>query len=164
VTKPFRPILGWEGLYSVSADGEVFSHISVRILKPTPMGQGQYLTVGLHRPGEKKTKFRSIHTLVLETFDRFPVDGEEGNHKDTDKTHNQLSNLEWVPSSKANTEHAARSGKMGRMGPKLTHDQVREIRRRAVQGETAYVIARDYPITHTTLAQVIARRTYKYVD
>lgn len=99
----WRPVRGYEGVYSVSNTGLVRSErrvivmkngrtktIKERVLKPTKVGAG-YLALHL---GANNPKY--VHRLVAEAF--LPiVDGKcEINHIDEDKTNNNLYNLEWV--------------------------------------------------------------------
>ncbi len=47
--------------------------------------------------------------------------------------------------------------------PKLTEDQVREIKKRLKTGETAKSIAQDFPITHYTVWGISEGKTWKHV-
>lgn len=89
-----KDIKGYEGLYAVNEEGQVWSYRSNKFLKPYSDNHG-YLKVGLivnyHRDQ------RRVHRLVLETFN--PIEGMEKlevNHRDECKTNNNLSNLEWM--------------------------------------------------------------------
>lgn len=46
---------------------------------------------------------------------------------------------------------------------KLTEDNVREIRRRAAQGETRQSIATHFGITHSAVTKVVNRYTWAHV-
>ena len=87
-----RPICGYEGLYSVSDNGEVFSHISSKWLKPSLMNNG-YKTVELFSNGKSKRVL--VHRLVAKAF----LDNPNGlpfvNHKDENRGNNSVENLEW---------------------------------------------------------------------
>jgi len=61
-----------------------------------------YIQVGLYK--NKKTKWRTVHSLVLEAFVG-PPNGSVCNHKDFDKSNNNLSNLEYV-TREENERHA----------------------------------------------------------
>ncbi len=100
-----KEIKGYEGLYSVTENGQIWSERSKKFLVSTPNSQG-YLLVTLSKQGERK-KYR-VHRLVLQTF--CPVDNMENlqvNHKDENKQNNCLSNLEWSNSS-ANNNYGSR--------------------------------------------------------
>jgi len=71
-----------------------------------------YMMLGLRKKGKEgtKQKFWNVHRLVAEHF--LPsVDGKlYVNHKDLNKTNNQLNNLEWV-TPKENVRHAIENGR-----------------------------------------------------
>ena len=91
-----KEVVGYEGLYMVDTEGNVFRVIKngLKLLKPGKNNNG-YLRVCLCKFGKIKSKL--IHRLVLEAFvpnensDKLTV-----NHKDEDKTNNSLKNLEWL--------------------------------------------------------------------
>lgn len=86
-----RPLIGYEGLYSVTKDGRVFSHFKDKFL--TPKNRGEYHAVSLYKDGSRKN--HSIHRLVAETFLENPNHYPEVNHIDEDKHNNHVDNLEW---------------------------------------------------------------------
>lgn len=88
-----KDIKGYEGLYAVTEEGQVWSYRRNKFLKPWGDTHG-YLKVGLVVDYHKDQ--RRVHRLVLETFN--PVEGMEDlevNHLDECKTNNNLSNLCW---------------------------------------------------------------------
>lgn len=95
-------IKGYEGLYYVSTEGEVYSVKSKKVLRPgkTPRG---YLVVNLCKGGGKQ-KTTYVHRLVAETFILNPCDYPQVNHIDEVKTNNNVSNLEYCTASQ-NVRH-----------------------------------------------------------
>ena len=94
----FKDIPGYEGLYQVSNLGNVKSlHYNKSnrqvILKPKLTKTG-YCRVGLHSKGVSKDFY--IHRLVAEAFLDNPNNLSDVNHKDENKTNNNINNLEWV--------------------------------------------------------------------
>ena len=95
----WRPVVGYEGLYEVSNTGQVRSldrfyyrlHKG-KVLSPTKDRYG-YLTVTLNCNGKSKTI--KIHRLVAQAFLPNPDNLPQVNHKDEDKTNNNVTNLEW---------------------------------------------------------------------
>lgn len=91
-----REVVGYENLYMVDTEGNVFrvTKHGLKLLKKNKTKKG-YLYVDLTKFGEIKHK--KIHRLVLEAFspnensDKLTV-----NHKDEDKTNNNIKNLEWM--------------------------------------------------------------------
>ena len=101
----WRPIEGYEGLYEVSNTGQVRSldryveysngqiHLHKgKVLSPAKDPDG-YLKVVLNC--NRKCKIITVHRLVAKAFipnlDNLP----QINHKDEDKTNNNVDNLEW---------------------------------------------------------------------
>jgi hypothetical protein len=91
--------------YEVSNTGNIRSKITNKILKPTLING--YLAVGVRI--EKKTKMSFIHREVAISFLICSNDTYIVNHKDGNRTNNNLENLEWVSQSE-NVKHAYRSG------------------------------------------------------
>ena len=103
----FLPIKGYEGLYEVSTLGNVRNARSKRVLKPRPNEKSGYLLVALYKNGIAKG--HSIHRLVAERFLINPLNKPQVNHKNTIKTDNRASNLEWSTRSE-NIQHSWRTG------------------------------------------------------
>lgn len=97
-----RTVQGYEGQYSVSSWGRVWSHYKEIWLKGHPHPRG-YPMVGLHKAGEHEEVL--VHRLVAQNFLKNPNQLREVNHKNGVKTDNRVENLEWV-STKENHRHA----------------------------------------------------------
>lgn len=111
-----KPIKDFEGKYSITIDGRVFSELRTdklgriqggHFLKPKQDKYG-YLVVSLTTVN-RKAQHKTIHRLVAEAFIENPNQHPTINHKDGNKENNHSSNLEWV-SWKENTQHAWRLG------------------------------------------------------
>lgn len=89
--------------YIVSNLGRVKNIKTNKILKATPDKDG-YLLVGL---GHGNT--RKVHRLIATSFIPNPYNKPEVNHKNGDKTDNEVANLEWVTHSE-NQKHAFANG------------------------------------------------------
>lgn len=89
--------------YAITKNGEVFSFITKRLLKPYITNVG-YMAVAIR--GEN-FHFRYIHRMLAETFipNSNPELYTEVNHIDGNKLNNNLENLEWVTGCK-NIRHA----------------------------------------------------------
>lgn len=85
-------IEGYENLYSVDEQGNVFSHYSNKVLTPCTDGHG-YWYVNLQKDGKRKSK--KIHRIVAETFLPNPNNYPCVNHKDENTRNNCVNNLEW---------------------------------------------------------------------
>ena len=101
-----KDIKGYEGLYAVTEDGQVYGYKRKKFLKPIKEWTGYY-KVNLSK--DSKVKAFKLHRLILETFS--PVEDMENldvNHIDEDKANNSLHNLEWI-NHKDNCNHGTRN-------------------------------------------------------
>lgn len=119
----WRAIKGYEGYYEVSDNGCVRSldrvvfdrnynarKIQGRTMKLTRShgrNNDGYLVVNLRK--NFTARVIPVHRLVAETFIPNPGKLPTVNHKDGDKTNNEVNNLEWTPYSKNNL-HALNAG------------------------------------------------------
>lgn len=114
----WRPVPGYEGLYSVSNKGRVkslsrtvskntsFRHETAdKIMRSSKLRSG-YLFVHLTKDG--KTKMFPIHRLVAIAFIPNKLELPEVNHKDENKTNNCVENLEWC-TKKYNVNYGTRT-------------------------------------------------------
>ena len=113
----WRPVVGYEGLYEVSSYGRVRSldrydsknhFIKGRILKLSDDGRG-YLFVQLSSNGKVK-KFL-VHRLVAIAFIPNPDNLLEVNHRNEDKSNDNVDNLEWC-TRKYNINYGSRTDRM----------------------------------------------------
>lgn len=122
----WMPAYGWEDRYEVSTFGNVRSKdwkvTTRRIIKGKPqefswISKGKtlkknsiegYPSVSLTRDGKSENVL--IHMLVAKTFIPNPNNYPVVNHKDTNKTNNYVSNLEWC-TYKHNNIHAVYHGR-----------------------------------------------------
>ena len=98
IEEQWKDIEGYEGCYKISNSGRVksFKHTkNGRIL--SPKFNGHYNQIRLCKDGEC-TMF-SIHRLVATHFVDNPLNKEQVNHIDGNKTNNFYKNLEWVTHS-----------------------------------------------------------------
>lgn len=120
----WKDIPSYEGLYQVSSLGNVKSlyreyycgnyptkRIKLESILKSAIRKDGYINVVLTKDGKSKSFF--THRLVAIAFLCNDNGSKEVNHKDFDKSNNNLSNLEWC-SRKYNINHAAKADKMGR--------------------------------------------------
>lgn len=85
--------------YEISDTGEIRNAKTGQILKGNQKRNG-YLEYCLYINGEKK--YYLGHILVAKLYLENPLNREQVNHKDGNKTNNVVDNLEWVTSSENN--------------------------------------------------------------
>lgn len=73
--------------------GKYTQFVKGRILKPQDNGIG-YLQVGFYKDGKRVNRY--VHRLVAQAFIPNPDNLPEINHKDCNRSNNDVSNLEWV--------------------------------------------------------------------
>lgn len=102
-------IPGYEGLYAITEDGQVWSHYRKKFIAwhNTKLGYKEAL---LSKKGVRK--HYQVHRLVMMTYkpieDMYKYDV---NHLDEDKGNNHISNLEWI-SHKDNCNYGTRNKKI----------------------------------------------------
>lgn len=124
----WRPVVGFEGLYSVSNDGQVYSHYRNKVMKAHDNGYG-YLQVRLSQNGIKRT--RKIHTLVATAFIGARPNGFQICHNNGNSTDNRLINLRYdsYENNQADRfKHGTDSCGEHNGNAKLTDNQIEEIR------------------------------------
>lgn len=104
-----KDIEGFEGVYSITSCGRVWSHRSNGFLTPYSVGAG-YLQVELFLNGKRWLKY--VHRLVADAYIPNSDNLPQVNHIDGNKHNNCINNLEWT-TAKKNTEHAWNSGLCG---------------------------------------------------
>ena len=101
-TEIWKPIPGYEGVYSASNKGNIRRDTKNRLMKLSINRNNGYVYTQLSKNGVAKT--RRVHVLVMAAFK--PVNKRPGydkdftiDHIDGNKTNNNLDNLEWVTQS-----------------------------------------------------------------
>lgn len=161
-------------VYKVSNTGRVFG--KTRELKQR-LDKCNYPTVTI---GNKNNRTRvRVHRLVLLAFN--PVEGMENlevNHKDYDRSNNNLDNLEWLTHEenvRYSREHHHEFE--GSKNPKatFTEDQIRTLREMYKNGWTInqlvfelYGVTRKsdlrlYKNLHGKISDIVKYRTWKYI-
>ena len=101
-----KDIEGYEGLYSITDTGKVFSHKRGKFLKLVKNSHG-YLQVDLYKNG--KGKNHQVHRLVAIAFIANPEKKEQVNHINAIKSDNRVENLEWSTHLENNRHKASNS-------------------------------------------------------
>lgn len=162
----WRLVVGYEGLYMVSSYGRVMSvpitqernnrtyHKSGTEIAHHDNGRG-YRVLSLCRNGVQDQ--RTVHRLVAEAFIDNPKNLPEVNHKDGNKSNNEVKNLEWVTKSE-NVRHAITELDAFGFNRTLTEEQVIAIRE---DTRTEAEIGKEYGLSQRTINAIRTGKTYK---
>lgn len=179
ITENWSDIADFVGLYQVSDLGNVKSLAKCRerkgwracimakketILKQYKSNSGYY-RVRLFKDGKYKNE--SVHRLVAFAFVANPMEKTTVNHIDGDKSNNTATNLEWNTPAE-NHAHALNTGlkpkgeKIHRS--KMTESKIRQIRAMYDRKDMpTRKIAKEFSLCQTTVADIVARRTWKHI-
>lgn len=176
VNEEWRDIEGFGGFYQVSNTGRVRSYGGRNgrgkgewYLRALSKNHDGYLKVRLIQ-GDKDISQR-VHTLVARAFIPNPDNLETVNHKDGDKTNNNVENLEWADRS----EQMIHAYKLGLKKPirgsknalsKLSDDDVRYIRshyKPRTRGYSTVALAEQFGVTNVVIGKVVRGETYQDV-
>lgn len=160
-----KPVEGYEGLYSVNIDGEVYSHRSQRFLKKTIDAKGYYRVWLTKKPVERSVK---VARIVAAAFVDNPNQCETVDHIDGDKLNDRADNLDWC-SFEENTKRSWKQGNTRKIikgsaasWSKLTEEDVIEIR--SLEGSMSQrEIAKIFLITQQTVSDIITRRSWGHL-
>lgn len=166
----WRPVVGYEGWYSVSDLGRVRRDrkgngaVAGRILRVYDKAWRGYLSTHLSRNCVVKPV--RVHALVAQAFIGPAPRGEEINHKDNRTDNPRLTNLEYG-THQYNVDHTvnlgrhARGSRSGRS--KLTEAVVLEIREMRRSGAPLADIAAKYNVTKGSVCMIANRRTWRHI-
>jgi len=87
----WRDVIGYEGLYKVSDDGQVLGLKRGKVLRPATLRSG-HLIVALSKDGVMYSQ--TVHRLMMEAFNG-PANGRVTRHLDGNPKNNTLENLKY---------------------------------------------------------------------
>lgn len=174
-----KDIAGFEGRYSVTDDGRVYSHsklalgkggcsrlVKGRWLKPGVNSRGYMTCVLVSENGVPVSK--TIHRLVAEEF----IDNHENklfvNHIDGNKQNNFASNLEWVTSGE-NQLHAYKLKLKepiigeSNINSKLTSEDIKEMNVLDAAGIRRCDIASKFNVHKSLVSAILNGRAWKHL-
>ena len=149
-----RDIKGYEGKYSITSTGKVWSHIQNKFLKQDI--RNGYYSVKLGKFGKKE----SVHRLVASCFISNTENKPCVNHIDGNKLNNNIENLEWCTHFE-NTYHAQQTGLMKiRTYPifrrqKIPNSEIKQVCRKYISGCSAIKIAEEYNVTRGAIYGIL---------
>jgi hypothetical protein len=141
--------------------GGTYSHW--KRLKAKTMKYG-HQSVALYLRG--RSKYLSVHRLVLIAFVGPPPRGMESCHDDGNARNNRVTNLRW-DTKKNNLNDRVKHGTLSK-GEKhgmviLRERDVFEIRKAASDGFVQRRIAEQFGISFSTVSKIVLRKTWKHI-
>lgn len=159
----FRKLNGYSN-YRIYPDGRIYSEFIGRFITPT-FDSGKYLQVTLvDDSGVRKTV--KVHRLVASAFIPNLNEELEINHKDFDKTNNNVSNLEWCNRTynvRYNFSERDYTKQVEKVSA-LTKEQVLIIPTLIEYGFSIKLISRLFNVGHITIRKIISGKTWKTLN
>lgn len=168
----WRPVLGYEGLYEVSAVGSVRSMDRTVTRRGKPMSikgkliaeapaRGGYLQVRISKNG--KSALRYVANLVCEAFHGPRPTGKFSAHGNGNRQDNSEGNLSWKTRKENEADkiiHGTKplGSKVG--GAKLTNEQAVNVHRLRQSGKTYHQIADEMGIGYHPVRGICGRGHY----
>lgn len=173
----WRPVLGYEGLYDVSDQGQVRSLACTLIGKGrwgkatyhkkemilTPIQKQRYLVVSLHKDFVKRQYH--IHRLVMAAFIGPLPEGMVTRHLNGNELDNRLANLTYG-TPRENEDDKIRHGKLkGENHPthKLNNEDIIKIRRKRMDGKKLNEISQEFGVSMTSISRICLYRSWSHI-
>ena len=103
-----KPIDGYEGRYSITELGEIYSHLSNKYLT-LQLDKNGYHKIGLYTGGRGSYKCYRVARLVAHAYLKNIIGKDYVNHIDGNKLNDIIGNLEWVTAQEI-ARHAVDTG------------------------------------------------------
>lgn len=178
-TSGFVDIPGYEGLYSINRNGDIYCYpkfrehngwVSERIMRKYVKPNG-YVNACLRKDGVKK--YAMVHRIVAKMFVENPNGYRCIDHKNSNKQDNDINNLQWCTHSYNNKQAYARGEKIitnrlrnvGVSMRKVSFQDAEKIRELYKAGGISQSkLAREYGMQQTNIGDIINHKTYKVVS
>lgn len=162
-----KDVVGYEGLYQIDTDGNVWSiGYGKELILKQALQNNRYFVVTLCK--QKKHKSHTIHRLIAEAFIPNPENKPQVNHINGDKKDNRIENLEWVTASE-NIRHAFENGlKISLKGEKtgsakLKNSDIVEIFNLRKLGWTQQKIADKFGVCNQLISLILNKKNWKHI-
>lgn len=160
-----KQVIGYEGLYEVDENGNVYSVRRGKRIVPIKMKSGYYY---IHLCHGKDTKQARLHRVVASAFIPNPENKKQVNHINGNKSDNRVSNLEWCDNL-YNMRHAMKIGLFNPAGEnnpssKLKKEDVNKIREEycyKTKGKDTRALAEKYGVTNVMISKIVRGECWK---
>lgn len=150
--------------YRIYPDGRIYSEFINRFISPT-YDSGKYLQVTLvNDNGIRKTI--KVHRLVASAFIPNLNEDVEINHKDFNKSNNNVNNLEWCDRTynvRYNFSKRNYIKQIEKISP-LNREQVQVIPELIKYGFSIKLISKLFNVGHITIRNIIKGKTWKLLN
>ena len=166
-----KDVIGYEELFSITEDGQIWSKRSSRFLKLNILN-GYLAHVTKIGGREGKNVVLKAHRLVAKAYVSNPENKPYVNHKDGDKLNNHVDNLEWC-TAKENTQHAYATGLAKaasgteHSSSKLSEEAILFIRNNYKPYDKEFGargLGRRFGVSHSVISNVINNKTLKGIN
>lgn len=173
----WRPVVGYEGRYSVSSKGRVRSEpkdvirrngnyrTAQRVMRPAKGINQKYLSLRLtDAHGNQRTHY--IHVMVLEAFVSARPLQMDACHCDGNSVNNAARNLRWdTRSANHRDKNDHGTATIGERHPMAILDDrtVLEMRKRRSEGASATVLAREFNVSRMTAFRAATGRSWSHL-
>lgn len=173
----WKPVVGYESLYSVSSLGRVRSEERLvvrsggnnylqkaRIMKPGAGVKSRYLSLALSNKGETRTHY--AHHLVLAAFVGPMAPGQEACHCDGNRTNNAEDNLRWGTRKENHADKNLHgTSPIGERHPmaKLSEKQVLALRSRRNEGASFTDLSNEFGVTRMTAHRAATGTSWSHI-
>lgn len=172
VREEWKPVVGWDGVYSVSTAGNVRRDVGGKSTRPgrrlgSTLGNTGYPSVTMRFNGV--AEHHTVHSLVAAAFIGPRPPRHDINHKNGIKTDNRLCNLEYC-TRQANVDHARKVLDVVPFGDrhansKLTARKVRWFLKHVESAPVGWIslIARKWEVHRGVLYSIKAGTAWKHI-
>lgn len=152
--------------YEINEQG-IVQRISTKRIKKSFKRKDGYIGIQLYINKDNLINYQ-LHRLIAIAFIPNPDNKKYINHKDSNRSNNNINNLEWV-TFQENVKHGYQFGYASNKGSKngfskLNENQVLEIRKKRIEEKLTYQkLAELYNVSYACIAGIIQKTNWKHI-